>query len=126
MKGILITIGIIILNIHCHAQEATYRNNLDDKKHLANTIKSFSTENKTDSITVKTFRLRDGWGYDIYINEKKYIHQEYIPAVSGNKHFKSKNDAEKTAEIVKEKIIKNIIPPSITLNELNKIGVNIE
>ena len=126
MKGTLITIGIIILNIYCNAQEATFRKNLDDKKQYANTTKSFSPENKTDSITVKTLRSSDGWGYDIYVNSKNYIHQEYIPAISGKKPFKSKNDAEKTAGIVKEKIKKNIIPPSMTVNELNKIGVNIE
>ena len=126
MKGTLITIGIIILNIYCNAQEATFRKNLDDKKHHSNTTSKVSSENKADSVTFKTFRSDGGWGYDIFINEKKYIHQEYIPAISGNKPFKSKNEAEKTAGIVKEKIRKNIIPPSVTTDELIKEGVNIK
>lgn len=76
-----------------------------------------------DSITFLSFKTDNGWGYDIYINDKKYIHQYYIPAVNGNRPFKTKEDAEKTAELVKTKIKKNILPPSVTINELDSIGV---
>jgi hypothetical protein len=76
-----------------------------------------------DSITYLSFKTNNGWGYDIYINDKKYIHQDYIPAVNGKKSFKTKEDAEKTAVLVKNKIMKKIIPPSVTINELESLGI---
>ena len=78
---------------------------------------------KKDSITIKTFKTDNGWGYDIYLNDKKYIHQQNIPAISGDKGFSNKADAEKTAELVITKIKKNIMPPSVTPNELDSLRV---
>ena len=82
-----------------------------------------SFQTNSDSVTIKTFKTENGWGYDIYISGKKYIHQEYIPVVNGNKPFVIKEDAEKTAELVKIKIKKNILPPSVTIYELDSIGI---
>ena len=38
------------------------------------------------------------YGYDILIDETKFIHQPYIPSIAGNKGFSSKENAEKTAQ----------------------------
>jgi hypothetical protein len=77
-----------------------------------------------DTITFKTFKTESGWGYNIYIREKLYIHQPIIPAISGNKGFAKKKHAERTAKVVVEKIIKHIIPPTVTMNELDSLGVS--
>ena len=82
-----------------------------------------NNDQKKDSITNKTYKTDNGWGYDIYIKDKKYIQQQNIPAINGNKPFKTKEDAEKTAELVITKIKKNIMPPSITPTELDSLGV---
>lgn len=126
MKRVALIMGFIVLTIYGYPQEASFRSNLDIKKQPEVSSGNFSSEINTDSISVKTFPANSGWGYDIFINDKKYIHQEYIPAISGNKPFKSKNEAEITAGIVKEKIRKNIIPPSVTTDELITAGVNIK
>lgn len=76
------------------------------------------------TIEIKTFKMDNGWGYDIFKNGKAYIHQPNIPAVSGNFAFKTEEQARKTAEMVAYKIKNNIIPPSMTIEELDSLGIN--
>ena len=72
---------------------------------------------------VKTYPVEGGWGYDIYIGGKLYIHQPTIPAVSGNHAFQTETDAKKTGDLATEKIRQNILPPSITTAELDSLGI---
>lgn len=78
------------------------------------------------NIQVKTYKGKNGWGYDIYVNNKLLIHQPDIPALSGNRGFPTKTHAQRVAELVVDKIRKNILPPSITKQELKDIGVAVE
>lgn len=82
-----------------------------------------SNRNSADSINIKIFQTQNGWGYDIYVKNKKYIHQETIPAVRGNNPFRNKEDAKNVAKLVKLKIMKKISPPSVSLHELDSIGI---
>lgn len=61
------------------------------------------------------------WGYDIFLSGNHYIHQPEMPAVGGKKGFDHKWQAEKIGKLVIEKIKKGISPPSVTLEEVNKI-----
>lgn len=76
---------------------------------------------------VKVFKNTEqggnGFGYDIFVNDKLYIHQPHIPAVAGNKSFASESDAQKAGEFVSEKIKRNIMPPGITIAELDSLGI---
>lgn len=73
---------------------------------------------------VRAFEGDRGWGYDIYMKGKKYIHQTTIPSVPGMNGFASKEDAEKVGALVIEKIEKGIMPPSVTPEELKELGIN--
>ena len=77
------------------------------------------------SVTFKVFRNEtgEGFGYDIYIDGKRYVHQPNIPAVAGNRGFSTEADAQKTAAFVAYKIIHNIMPPSVSVEELDSIGI---
>lgn len=79
------------------------------------------------NVTFKVFKNETGetygFGYDIYMNGKRYVHQPNIPAVSGNKGFSTEADAQKTAELVAYKVRHNMMPPSVTAQELDSIGV---
>jgi len=66
------------------------------------------------------FRSGSGWGYNIQINNKPYIHQPYMPAVEGNVPFSDKQSARRSARLVLKKI-KNHQNPGITQEELNSI-----
>jgi hypothetical protein len=77
-------------------------------------------ENK-ENIEIKTFQISEGWGFDILVNNKKCIHQTNIPAINGNKPFKTEKDAKKIAGLMKFKICKNIFPPSVTIQEIDSL-----
>lgn len=75
---------------------------------------------------VKTFPVESGgWGYDISVNQEPYIHQPNIPAINGNIPFKTEEDALKVAALVEQKIKGNIMPPGITVEELQLLGIEI-
>jgi hypothetical protein len=62
----------------------------------------------------------DTWGYEILIDNKVYIHQEYIPALEGKQSFKSKRDALKTGRAVMQKI-KNKKSPTLSKEEVQTL-----
>jgi hypothetical protein len=63
------------------------------------------------------------FGYDVYANGKLLIHQASIPAMPGNEGFKTKADAEKVAQLVMSKIRKGEMPPTVTVEEMEKLKV---
>jgi methylase of polypeptide subunit release factors len=69
---------------------------------------------------VELFKNGNGWGYDILVNNKPYIHQPFIPALEGQVPFGDKESARKTARLVVDKL-KNHKSPGITREELNSI-----
>lgn len=64
-----------------------------------------------------------GFGYDIIANGKPYIHQPHIPAIAGNRGFATEAAAKKAGEFILTKIRKNIMPPSVSKEELDSLGV---
>ena len=64
-----------------------------------------------------------GYGYDVFADGKRMIHQTTIPGRPGNSGFKKKSDAEKVAKLVIRKLKNNEIPPTITEEELRKLKV---
>jgi len=79
-------------------------------------VKVFSND------TVKNSGL-SGFGYDIYVNNRLAIHQPNIPAVNGNMGFKTKEDAQKAGELAAYKISNNIMPPAVSVQELDSLGI---
>lgn len=73
--------------------------------------------------TIKNDKKVSGFGYDIYRNGARYIHQPSIPAVEGNNGFDTEEKAKKAATFVAHKIELNIMPPSVTPEELDSLGV---
>ena len=50
------------------------------------------------------------------------IHQPSAPGLPGNEGFKTKAAAQKVADLVIQKIKNGEMPPSITKEEMQKIG----
>lgn len=78
---------------------------------------------QNSEITVNTFKEETGWGYEVLIDGNVYVHQPNIPAVGGNKGFKTEADARATGDLAAEKIHEGIIPPTISTEELKSLGV---
>jgi len=64
-----------------------------------------------------------GWGYRIMLNGELYINQPHIPAVQGNKGFSNPVFAKKTADFAILKIQQGFSPPTLTVEELDSLGV---
>ena len=81
------------------------------------------------NISVKTFEVTDstgkfqGWGYDILLDGKRAIHQPIIPAIAGNKAFKTEADAKKTGLFAVEKMNTQGSLPTLLVKELDSLGV---
>lgn len=65
----------------------------------------------------------NSFGYDIFDGRHRLIHQTSIPGIPGNKGFVRKKDAEKVALLVIEKLNKKIMPPSITIREMDSLKI---
>lgn len=80
---------------------------------------------ENQSLQVKTFNIHKGWGYDIYKDNKLYIHQEIIPAIEGRKSFASKDEAMRLGELVISKIKKGKGGglPQVTIQEIDSLKI---
>lgn len=113
---------------------------------LSHELKNTSTLNNTDSSqvsendllhskdTVNPYRDADltiiiingeegTWGYDVLLYGSILVHQPHIPCLPGNNGFKTKEDAEKVASLVIEKIRRNEMPPVIGVDDLKALQI---
>lgn len=87
-----------------------------------NNRKTKDNEFNKDGYLIKTYQVdSSGWGYDIYKNKKMIIHQPNIPSINSNQSFRTQIIAQKTAEMVIEKLINNVFPPSLTKEEVENL-----
>jgi hypothetical protein len=63
------------------------------------------------------------YGYDILVRGKPLVHQPNIPGLPGNEGFATEERAKTVAELVVKKIKNNEMPPTVSIEELNGIGV---
>lgn len=95
----------------------------------SNTAASQMPQIHSDNIETKVFEVKDnsgkakGWGYDIYVDGKKMIHQPIIPAVPGNDAFKTEEDAKKIGTLAAGKMKKTGSLPTVTVEELDSLGI---
>jgi hypothetical protein len=66
------------------------------------------------------YRVVNGWGYDILVNDKLLIRQESIPVIQDNRPFPTKIQAENTAALVIKKL-ENGQHPSLTMTDIESI-----
>ena len=96
----------------------------NDQDHLIEidkTQKSF--ESAGDYSFQTTFDSQKGWGYQLLDSGKVFINQPHIPAVSGNEGFSSEEKAITCAEFALSKVQLGMIPPTLTKDELDSLGV---
>lgn len=77
-----------------------------------------------DSISVMVYENKGGgFGYRVSLQGKDIIDQPHLPAVQHNTPFASREDALQTAALVKNKIILGILPPVISVAELDSMHI---
>lgn len=81
-------------------------------------------ENFMDDYSAKAIFSPDhGWGYQILNHDELYINQPHIPAIPGNNGFDSEDKALTTAQFVIYKLNNGIVPPTVSPEELDSLGV---
>ena len=74
-------------------------------------------------IDYKTFHTTSGWGYDILVNERLFIHQECVPALAQKRGFATEGSASAVARMVVHKLENNELP-TLTYGELTQVSHN--
>lgn len=86
----------------------------------------FTMKGSNDEVyKVQTIKLEKGFGYEIIINNKVFIHQEYIPSISGNKNFKTEKEALEIGNLVAAKLKQGKMP-SVSSEEIKERMINTE
>ncbi len=65
------------------------------------------------------------YGYDILVNDRITVHQPFIPCLRGNNGFSSQKDAARVARLMCGKIKKGIMPPTLTIEEMQAAGIRL-
>ena len=75
-------------------------------------------------ITIKIIpAAKKTFGYDILLYGRPLVHQPNIPGLPGNEGFTTSERAQTVAEFVVKKIKNNEMPPTVEIEDLNKMGV---
>jgi hypothetical protein len=78
----------------------------------------------TAEITAKIIpSANNTFGYDILIHGRPLVHQLSIPCLPGNEGFTTRERAQKVADLIVKKIRNNEMLPTVTIEELNTMGV---
>ena len=75
---------------------------------------------KKSHYEIRVYRVTNGWGYDILAEQKLLIRQESIPVIQTNRSFPGKEQAERTAQLVVNKL-ESHLHPALTKSEIEKI-----
>ncbi len=74
-------------------------------------------------IKTEVVEIDSGFGAVIWVDGKRYINLYTIPHVDGYKHFPDQKKAQQAADMVVAKMRKNIIPPSLSKEEVKEMGL---
>jgi hypothetical protein len=83
----------------------------------------------TPTVEARTFEVVDslghssGWGYDLYVDGKRTIHQPTIPAIAGIHAFRTEYDAKQLGELAAAKIRAGAGLPTISTQELDSLHI---
>lgn len=78
----------------------------------------------TLEISLETFETEKGWGFDIFMGDKNYIHQEVIPDSVSSKGFQSEEDALTIGEFLIYQMRNGIYPPEISRKQIDSLLSN--
>ena len=127
---VLIILGLIFVSCGDAANKKNPENSpKNSTKNEALSVKDKPVEDEireknTSVYDVRTVENASGWGYEVWKDGAMVIKQEHIPAVQGIRSFSSQEQAQKAAGIIKAKLEQGIFPPTMSMAELQSIGVD--
>ena len=79
-----------------------------------------SKTNNKHQFSYTTFNQASGWGYEVLVDGRIFIHQDYVPVLAAKQGFSKKKYAEEAAGLVIKKLQHNQLP-TLTTNDLRQI-----
>jgi hypothetical protein len=74
---------------------------------------------------IRVYAVGDsGYGYSVFQGARKLIDQPNIPGVPGRMPFRTREDAEMTAQLVNSKLQAGLFPPAVSIHELDSLRVH--
>ena len=129
MPKLLPILLILISTLSCKTQTADNPKTpgmIDDSTLVAMQAEKKKLADQMSKAKIEYFVINvpdNQFGYYIMIDGQMYIEQKSIPAIQGLKGFKTKDEAEKVAQRVIQKIREGEMPPTIEVNDLDSLGV---
>lgn len=86
---------------------------------------------QSQNIEAKTYEVKDasgkssGWGYDLYVEGKRTIHQEIFPGLPGNNSFQSEEDARRMGQLAADRMKLTGTFPTIVPNDFDSLGTKL-
>jgi hypothetical protein len=119
-KILILLAALLMLFIFVGVFETSSANETVGKKEVQQQNNPYANS----EITIKIIpSIKKTFGYDILLQGKLFVHQPNIQTLPGHKGFTTKERAQKVAEFVAKKIRKNEMPPTVTSDDLNNMGV---
>lgn len=84
----------------------------------------YNRQHEMLKVEVKPFKTDKGWGYNVTVDKKIFIHQESIPAFSGNQSFTTEEDAMKAGNLVVKKMVAGSKFPALSAEEVMGLGIH--
>lgn len=97
-----------------------------DSLHREVLARQASIAGQMDKADIRHFVIRvpDGkYGYTVFVDGQLYIEQTSIPSIAGTAGFATTEDADRVARRVVDKIRRGEMPPSVSMNELQEMGI---
>ncbi len=115
---------IFIFLISCSSQSEKAEQPYIQNNNLAQTVASSATPDfSPQCFLVDSLNPKLGYGYNILVDGSLFIHQNSIPSLPGNTAFSSQEKAELVANLVIHKLKNNIMPPSVSKQELDSLKI---
>lgn len=64
-----------------------------------------------------------GWGFDIYVDGRRYIHQPTVPVISGTQGFQTREQSERAGGMMVAKLKEGKMPPALDESDLVLLGL---
>jgi hypothetical protein len=116
---LVLTVLFVFFTVACHTGTSLTSNapSVQEIKQQENPYTNAEISTKIIPSVNNTF------GYDILLYGRTFVHQPNIPGLPGNEGFATQERAQTVAEFVAKKIRNNEVPPTVTIDDLNTMGV---
>lgn len=80
---------------------------------------------KFEVVTFQNDSPVGGWGFDIYVDGRRYIHQPTVPVVAGVSGFETMEQSERAGGMMVTKIKEGRMPPALDRRDLELLGLKL-